>query len=168
METDECLNNNGGCWRDEKTNVTACKVVLVPTWPPPPKFLGVHNTSTLPACLPTNRLRTGMEAGHLQREDLPVPCGGWRSVPRRRVHRLQRYHRFHGYWSHSFHSTTEHFRPVLRCIISRRAGAVRHGQWRVLEGDETRENFLCLLGNSAQNSVSCVTSFGVIFRHAVY
>ena len=41
---------------------------------------------------------------------------------------------------------------------------MRHGQWRVLEGDETRENFLCLLGNSAQNSVSCVTSFGVIFR----
>ena len=51
METDECLNNNGGCWRDEKTNVTACKVVL---WPPPPKFLGVHNTSTLPACLLTD------------------------------------------------------------------------------------------------------------------
>ncbi|KAM0916844.1 hypothetical protein ACQ4PT_009877 [Festuca glaucescens] len=25
METDECLKNNGGCWRDEKTNVTACK-----------------------------------------------------------------------------------------------------------------------------------------------
>jgi hypothetical protein len=25
METDECLNNNGGCWRDEKTNITACK-----------------------------------------------------------------------------------------------------------------------------------------------
>jgi hypothetical protein len=26
METDECLNNNGGCWRDDKTNITACKV----------------------------------------------------------------------------------------------------------------------------------------------
>ncbi|KAG8066230.1 hypothetical protein GUJ93_ZPchr0004g40201 [Zizania palustris] len=25
METDECLNNNGGCWQDEKTNITACK-----------------------------------------------------------------------------------------------------------------------------------------------
>ncbi|KAL6843890.1 hypothetical protein ACP4OV_026461 [Aristida adscensionis] len=25
METDECLENNGGCWRDEKTNITACK-----------------------------------------------------------------------------------------------------------------------------------------------
>ncbi|CAN6236208.1 unnamed protein product [Urochloa humidicola] len=25
METDECLDNNGGCWRDEKTNITACK-----------------------------------------------------------------------------------------------------------------------------------------------
>ncbi|WVZ87063.1 hypothetical protein U9M48_033758 [Paspalum notatum var. saurae] len=25
METDECLDNNGGCWRDDKTNVTACK-----------------------------------------------------------------------------------------------------------------------------------------------
>uniref|UniRef100_A0A0D9W9B4 EGF-like calcium-binding domain-containing protein n=1 Tax=Leersia perrieri TaxID=77586 RepID=A0A0D9W9B4_9ORYZ len=25
METDECLNNNGGCWRDERTNITACK-----------------------------------------------------------------------------------------------------------------------------------------------
>ena len=27
METDECLDNNGGCWRDDKTNITACKVV---------------------------------------------------------------------------------------------------------------------------------------------
>jgi hypothetical protein len=27
METDECLDNNGGCWRDEKTNITACKVL---------------------------------------------------------------------------------------------------------------------------------------------
>jgi hypothetical protein len=27
METDECLNNNGGCWRDDKTNITACKVI---------------------------------------------------------------------------------------------------------------------------------------------
>lgn len=25
LETDECLNNNGGCWRDDKTNITACK-----------------------------------------------------------------------------------------------------------------------------------------------
>ncbi|KAK1687100.1 hypothetical protein QYE76_047948 [Lolium multiflorum] len=25
METDECLDNNGGCWRDDKTNITACK-----------------------------------------------------------------------------------------------------------------------------------------------
>lgn len=26
METDECLHNNGGCWRDDKTNITACRV----------------------------------------------------------------------------------------------------------------------------------------------
>nr|CAB3488224.1 unnamed protein product [Digitaria exilis] len=25
METNECLDSNGGCWRDEKTNITACK-----------------------------------------------------------------------------------------------------------------------------------------------
>ncbi|KAE8819790.1 vacuolar-sorting receptor 7-like [Hordeum vulgare] len=25
METDECLHNNGGCWRDDKTNITACR-----------------------------------------------------------------------------------------------------------------------------------------------
>uniref|UniRef100_A0A0D3GJM6 Uncharacterized protein n=2 Tax=Oryza TaxID=4527 RepID=A0A0D3GJM6_9ORYZ len=25
IETNECLHRNGGCWRDEKTNVTACK-----------------------------------------------------------------------------------------------------------------------------------------------
>jgi len=106
METDECLHNNGGCWRDEKTNTTACKVVLLQYPPlPPTKFLAVHIT-----CLPTNRLRAGMEAGHLQREDLPVPCGGWRSVPRRRVHRLQRYQTFHQYCSQSFHSTTEEWR----------------------------------------------------------
>jgi hypothetical protein len=35
METDECLDNNGGCWRDEKTNVTACKV---PVHPPTSSF----------------------------------------------------------------------------------------------------------------------------------
>jgi hypothetical protein len=28
METDECLEDNGGCWRDEKTNITACKVPI--------------------------------------------------------------------------------------------------------------------------------------------
>ena len=25
METNECLHRNGGCWRDEATNVTACR-----------------------------------------------------------------------------------------------------------------------------------------------
>ncbi|KAK3143744.1 hypothetical protein QOZ80_4AG0304400 [Eleusine coracana subsp. coracana] len=25
LETDECLQDNGGCWRDDKTNITACK-----------------------------------------------------------------------------------------------------------------------------------------------
>ncbi|KAK4491149.1 hypothetical protein RD792_001873 [Penstemon davidsonii] len=25
VETNECLNNNGGCWKDDKTNITACK-----------------------------------------------------------------------------------------------------------------------------------------------
>lgn len=29
METDQCLKNNGGCWRDDKTNVTACKVPII-------------------------------------------------------------------------------------------------------------------------------------------
>lgn len=54
METDECLHNNGGCWRDEKTNTTACKVVLLQYPPlPPTKFLAVHNTWALPACLLT-------------------------------------------------------------------------------------------------------------------
>jgi hypothetical protein len=28
METDECLDNNVGCWRDDKTNITACKVSI--------------------------------------------------------------------------------------------------------------------------------------------
>lgn len=26
METNECLENNGGCWQDKAANVTACKV----------------------------------------------------------------------------------------------------------------------------------------------
>ena len=25
IETDECLDNNGGCWQDESSNITACK-----------------------------------------------------------------------------------------------------------------------------------------------
>jgi hypothetical protein len=25
IETNECLHRNGGCWRDEATNVTACQ-----------------------------------------------------------------------------------------------------------------------------------------------
>lgn len=25
IETNECLRRNGGCWRDEATNVTACR-----------------------------------------------------------------------------------------------------------------------------------------------
>jgi len=46
----------------------------------------LQNTSY---CLLTDRV---LGAGHLQREGLPVPCRGWRSVPRRWVHRMQRYH----------------------------------------------------------------------------
>jgi hypothetical protein len=26
METNECLHNNGGCWKDANLNITACKV----------------------------------------------------------------------------------------------------------------------------------------------
>ena len=26
LETNECLDKNGGCWQDSKSNVTACKV----------------------------------------------------------------------------------------------------------------------------------------------
>ncbi|KAL6496152.1 hypothetical protein OROGR_029410 [Orobanche gracilis] len=25
METNECLENNGGCWQDKAANITACK-----------------------------------------------------------------------------------------------------------------------------------------------
>lgn len=25
LETNQCLENNGGCWRDPKSNATACK-----------------------------------------------------------------------------------------------------------------------------------------------
>ena len=26
LETNECLENNGGCWQDKRANMTACKV----------------------------------------------------------------------------------------------------------------------------------------------
>ena len=26
IETNECLENNGGCWQDKAANITACKV----------------------------------------------------------------------------------------------------------------------------------------------
>ncbi|XP_057971054.1 vacuolar-sorting receptor 1-like isoform X1 [Malania oleifera] len=29
METNECMENNGGCWQDKAANVTACKVLLM-------------------------------------------------------------------------------------------------------------------------------------------
>lgn len=28
VETNECLNNNGGCWQDKAANITACKVAF--------------------------------------------------------------------------------------------------------------------------------------------
>lgn len=29
IETNECLQNNGGCWEDKTTNITACRVKLI-------------------------------------------------------------------------------------------------------------------------------------------
>jgi len=26
LETNECLENNGGCWQDKAANITACRV----------------------------------------------------------------------------------------------------------------------------------------------
>lgn len=26
VETNECMDNNGGCWQDKTSNITACKV----------------------------------------------------------------------------------------------------------------------------------------------
>jgi hypothetical protein len=28
VETNECLVNNGGCWKNPNLNITACKVIL--------------------------------------------------------------------------------------------------------------------------------------------
>ncbi|KAB1218805.1 Vacuolar-sorting receptor 1 [Morella rubra] len=28
IETNECLNNNGGCWEDKSANITACKILM--------------------------------------------------------------------------------------------------------------------------------------------
>jgi len=30
IQTNECLENNGGCWQDKVANVTACKVYWFP------------------------------------------------------------------------------------------------------------------------------------------
>jgi len=30
METNECLENNGGCWKEKSSNITACKVLGLP------------------------------------------------------------------------------------------------------------------------------------------
>jgi hypothetical protein len=29
IQTNECLENNGGCWQDKAANITACKVLPV-------------------------------------------------------------------------------------------------------------------------------------------
>jgi len=29
VETNECLENNGGCWKDKAANITACKVLYL-------------------------------------------------------------------------------------------------------------------------------------------
>lgn len=32
VETNECLDNNGGCWQNKAANLTACKVKIVTYW----------------------------------------------------------------------------------------------------------------------------------------
>lgn len=65
METNECLENNGGCWQDNSTNITACRVF----------YLFFSNLMFQMLMVYLILAKSMYVAGHFPGEGVPLPRG---------------------------------------------------------------------------------------------
>ena len=86
IETNECLEHNGGCWLDKATNVSACKVHFY--WG---KYVTRYLIQIAHVWVHISNLLSFIILGYLPRSCLRMPCCQWCKVCWWWVHPLWRY-----------------------------------------------------------------------------